>query len=199
MCWIPQFCTYSQLTWRSALQAKHQPLQFLNVSTLREYLRFEFLQLVGEASEPSLASDLAASNPWHQEQDPPEPAPEDSDRVIAPVISSDSNDGAADATGPDGVTADVGDSDYPNSTSPSLSSAPRPISTGGVKADGQFDFERVLQDFVLLTFLVSPLPLQAPPPPCLTLQLKPMGMHASSPKGTSRPQPDSMLVNPCPM
>ncbi|KAL3145189.1 hypothetical protein ABBQ32_000941 [Trebouxia sp. C0010 RCD-2024] len=134
--------------------AKHQPLQFLNVSTLREYLRFEFLDLVGEASEPPPASDLAASDPWHQAADPPEPAPEDAHRPADPEGNNENDGGAAaNAIGPDAVSADVAPSDNANSVSPSLTHAARPISTGGVNADGHFEFERVLQDFVLLTFL----------------------------------------------
>lgn len=165
---------YSSLSCLAPLQAKHQPLQFLNVSTLREYLRFEFLDLVGKASEPPPASDLAASDPWHQGGAPPEPAPGDANRA-ADHEGSDENDGgaAANAPGPDAASADVAASDNANSVSPSLSHVARPVSTGGVNADGHFEFERVLQDFVLLTFLVSlpcspslpPLPFVPPPVP----------------------------------
>ena len=132
------------------------------MSTLREYLRFEFLDLVGEASEPPPASDLAASDPWHQEEDLPEPAPEDDDRGPSPEGSDegpghDDGNGDDDPAGPHAVSADAEDSNRPNSISaePSVSQITRPISSGGVNADGQFDFERVLQDFVLLTFLVG--------------------------------------------
>ena len=148
------------------MQAKHQPLQFLNVSTLREYLRFEFLDLVGEALEPPPTSDLAASDPWHQEEDLPEPAPEDADRGTGPegnddgpgLEGSDDDDNTADAAGLHAVSSDVEDSYHPNSlrAQPSIPDMQQPNAGGdAVNADGQFDFERVLQDFVLLTFLVG--------------------------------------------
>lgn len=153
------------------MQAKHQPLQFLNVSTLREYLRFDFLDLVGEALEPPPASDLACSDPWHQEEDLPEPAPEDDNKGtgLEGYADSPGHEGGDDddaTNGPPAVSNDVEDSNHPNSISaePSIPDITQPVSHRGVNADGQFDFERVLQDFVLLTFLVG---LSTPPPPLL--------------------------------
>ena len=161
------------------MQAKHQPLQFLNVSTLREYLRFEFLDLVGEALEPPPASDLTDSDPWHQEEDLPEPAPEDDDRGTGPegnaggpgLEGSDADDDSADAADPHAVRSDAEDSHHSNSISAQASTLdmgqhmPR---GAGVNADGLVDFERVLQDFVLLTFLVGlSTPVPPPPPPPL--------------------------------
>ena len=155
-------------------QAKHQPLQFLNVSTLREYLRFEFLDLVGEALEPPPASDSPACDPWHQEEDLPELAPEDNDRDTGPEGNADgpvlegSDD--ADATGPHAVSSDVQESNHPISASaqPSIPDIAQRVSRAEANAHRQFDFEPVLQDFVLLTFLVRlsiPLPSKPPPPP----------------------------------
>ena len=100
------------------VQAKHQPLQFLNVSTLREYLRYEFGDLVVPACNPPNAT---LSNPWNQQkqkvdQGQPEQAEQDGDAEAA--------------------------EEAPVAYTPEMS-------------NGQFDFERVLQDFVLLTFLVS--------------------------------------------
>ena len=153
---------------RRIVQAAHQPLQFLNVSTLREYLRFDFLDLVGEALEPPPASDSAASDPWHQEEDLPETAPEGDNRCTGLEGDADcpglEGGDDEDATGPPAVSSDDEDSNCPNPTSaePSIPDITEPVSCAGVNADGQFDFERVLQDFVLLTFLVG---LSTPPPP----------------------------------
>lgn len=126
-------------------------MQFLNISTLREYLRFEFRELVGEASDPPPALDLGPSDPWHQDEDLPEPAPGDDHSEV----SSDGNREAPDA-------AHAADQDSSASGSP-VSNGPNSISAETsllepvlpIIADGQFDFEWVLQDFVLLTFLVS--------------------------------------------
>ena len=164
------------------VQAKHQPLQFLKVSTLREYLRYDFLDLVGEALEPPPASDLAACDPWRQEEDLPEPALEDDDKDTGPEGDADglgpqgSED--ADASTPHSEDSDVENSNYLNSMSahPSIPGIAKPVSRGGANADGQFDFERLLQDFVLLTFLVG---LSTPCPPlphCLPFTLPPVMM-----------------------
>lgn len=155
------------------MQAKHQPLQFLNVSTLREYLRFDFLDLVGEAVEPPPASDVAAADPWHQEEDLPEPAPEDDDKSTGPESNADDpklegsdndDDDDADGTSSHAVSNGAEESNQPNSISAeaSMSDGRQLAFPGGVNSDGQFDFERVLQDFVLLTFLVG---LHLPPTP----------------------------------
>ena len=103
------------------VQAKHQPLQFLNVSTLREYLRYEFQDLVGTACNPPSALLSSAAHPWHQQkQEAVEEQPEQADE---------------EAEEAEDISAHV-------AYIPECS-------------NGQFDFERVLQDFVLLTFLVS--------------------------------------------
>ena len=108
----------------SSVQAKHQPLQFLNVSTLREYLRFEFQDLVGPAVKGLHASVSSAHDPWHQQQQE-----QDGDQ------SGPAENGVAD-------DASVDENETAVPYIPEVT-------------NGQFDFERVLQDFVLLTFLVS--------------------------------------------
>ena len=138
------------------VQAKHQPLQFLKVSTLREYLRYEFLDLVGEALDPPAASNLAAANPWHQDESIPEAAPDGESSDAGSEGSQKAAGDAADSSDP-GAGSENEDPNQPNAISaePSIASMPRPAASHGVNRDGQFDFERVLQDFVLLTFLVS--------------------------------------------
>ena len=145
------------------MQAKHQPLQFLSVSTLREYLRYEFMDLVGPATDPPPASELAAYGPWHQEEkDPPELAPGDDDSDTAS-----GNSLAVDEEAETPLHADTADrvKSGHNSAEPSIAdpaeTTPRSgghafaATTGGANAQGRFNFERVLQDFVLLSFLVS--------------------------------------------
>ena len=115
---MPDFCDCKQ---KSVVQAKHQPLQFLNVSTLREYLRYEFQDLVGAACNPPSVLLSSAADPWHQQkQNSEEGQPEQADEEAE----------------------EAEDTSAPVAYIPEMS-------------NGQFDFERVLQDFVLLTFLVS--------------------------------------------
>lgn len=94
-------------------QGKHQPLQFLDISTLREYLRFEFQDLVGPPPEPPEELPAPEADEWSAHQQDP-------------------------------------DSHLWSQTTPPPGLGPRPS-----MPSGDFDFERVLQDFVLLTFLVS--------------------------------------------
>lgn len=96
-------------------QGKHQPLHFLEISTLREYLRFEFQDLVGPAPEPPDEPPASPADEWSAR-------PQDPDSHLW-------NDASQNGFGP------------------SSASMPNNIS-------GDFDFERVLQDFILLTFLV---------------------------------------------
>ena len=133
------------------LQAKHQPLQFLNISTLREYLRFEFRELVGDASDPPPALDLGSSDPWHQDEDLPEPAPGDNQSEVSSEGIGEAPN-AADTADQDNSASGSPESNGPNSISAetSLLEPVHPMIAGG-----QFEFERVLQDFVLLTFLVG--------------------------------------------
>ena len=107
-----------------SVQAKHQPLQFLNVSTLREYLRFEFQDLLGPATGKPSASPSSANGPWHQQMQDI-----DGDN-LEPAEHGMADDASAD------------EDEVPSPYVPEVTA-------------GQFDFERVLQDFVLLTFLVS--------------------------------------------
>lgn len=143
------------------VQAKHQPLQFLNVNTLREYLRFEFMDLVGPPTDPPPASEASMYDPWHQaEQDPPELAPEDDKSDNASEARAGGNDEAETAHSADLASsvksghssAEPSIADPEEASSRGYGSA-RP--NGGANSEGRFDFERVLQDFVLLTFLVS--------------------------------------------
>ena len=94
-------------------QGKHQPLQFLDISTLREYLRFEFQDLVGAPPEPPEELPAAEADEWSAHQQDP-------------------------------------DSHLWSQTIP-----PPGLGAQSSMPTGDFDFERVLQDFVLLTFLVS--------------------------------------------
>ncbi|KAL0046758.1 hypothetical protein WJX82_009320 [Trebouxia sp. C0006] len=140
--------------------AKHQPLQFLNVSTLREYLHFEFMDLVGPPTEPPPASEASMYDPWHQaEQDPPELAPEDDKSDNASEAAAEGNDDGETAHGADlASSVKAGHS----SAEPSIADPEEPSKgygsarpTGGANSKGHFDFERVLQDFVLLSFLAG--------------------------------------------
>lgn len=143
------------------VQAKHQPLQFLNVNTLREYLRFQFMNLVGPPTDPPPASEASMYDPWHQaEQDPPELAPEDDKSDNASEARAGGKDEAETAHSADLASsvksghssAEPSIADPEEASSRGYGSA-RP--NGGANSEGHFDFERVLQDFVLLTFLVS--------------------------------------------
>ena len=99
-------------------------------------------------------------DPWHQaEQDPPELAPEDDKSDNASEAAAEGNDDGETAHGADlASSVKAGHSSAepsiadPEELSKGYGSA-RP--TGGANSKGQFDFERVLQDFVLLSFLVS--------------------------------------------
>ena len=99
-------------------QGKHQPLQFLEISTLREYLRFDFQDLVGPAPDPPEAAPAPQPDEW----------------------SARGQDPDSHLWGDDAAQNGFGNSGF------SASTPSRPT--------GDFDFERVLQDFVLLTSLV---------------------------------------------
>ena len=137
------------------VQGKHQPLQYLNISTLREYLRFEFSDLVGEAVEP-VASNPAMSNPWQQVKDQTEPAASD---VNKEATAEDCHD--ADASPIKEADEDLASDSEENNDPNTISEEPNPMHStsnspaGGMKGNGRFNFENVLQDFVLLTFLVG--------------------------------------------
>ena len=110
---------------------------------------------MGEASDPAMPSDPAAFDPWHQDEDLPEPAPGDD-------TSQDGLEDGQAADAADNASQQEPESDHEGSNEAnaisaeaSLSELVHPRFNAGVTADGQFDFERVLQDFVLLTFLVS--------------------------------------------
>ncbi|DBA90633.1 TPA: 5'-3' exoribonuclease 2 [Trebouxia sp. C0004] len=141
--------------------AKHQPLQFLNVSTLREYFRFEFKDLVGLSTDPPPAWEASMYDPWQQaEQDLPELAPENENSDNASEARAEGNDAAETAHSADLASsvksghssAEPSIADSKEASSKGYGSA-RP--TGGANSEGRFDFERVLQDFVLLTFLAG--------------------------------------------
>ncbi len=100
-------------------------------------------------------------DPWHQaEQHPPELAPEDENSDNAPGARAEGNDAAEKAHSADLASrvksgrssAEPSIADPEEASSRGYGSA-RP--TGAANSEGHFDFERVLQDFVLLTFLVS--------------------------------------------
>ena len=108
------------------------------------------MDLVGPATNPPPASESPDDDPWHQEEAADDNSKDGSDKIDEAEDKAETsgliNPGASSA----GTELDSAD---PREVPSRGSGVVR--STGGSNAQGLFDFERVLQDFVLLTFLVS--------------------------------------------
>ena len=114
------------------------------------------MDLVGPPTDPPPASEASMYDPWHQaEQDPPELAPEDDTASEARAEGNDDGETAHSADLAISVKSGCSSAEPSIADPKEASSRGSARPTGGANSEGHFDFERVLQDFVLLTFLVS--------------------------------------------